>query len=622
MMENKKEKNKKVVCNGVEYYKILENFNGRKREYKSFVFEVGKFVNKYCLIFAGWENKHIKFLCEQKTLELASEVDRDLVIDASQIKNILIKEDMIKTEQKIDKAIEEEEDSYQMLAAETYIKKYPLFYDKARLWWEWNADSFCWENVDEVTVLNNYRKRTGTNKMHKSRIQSEIIKSLQLIGREFMPKEPKAKYIQFKDKVINIEDGQIYPIDTRFFFTNPIPWEIGTSDETPTMDKLFTEWVGEKHVQTLYEILAYCCLRKYPIQLLFCFVGSGRNGKTQYQMILTKFLGMRNICSTELDTLLTRTFESFKLYKKLACSMGETNFGILKNTSILKKLTGGDVIGFEKKQADPFDGYNYAKILINSNNMPSSQDTSDGYYRRWLILDFPHEFPEGKDIVETIPEQEYSNLCRKVLNILPILLARGKFTGQGSIEERKQKYIEVSNPLPLFIREFCKIEPELSVRDTELYSAYSWYLSQNKRRIVSRKEFYDCLSGEGFERRHTSKTSDRLDSFGDKVKEYGFFIDGLGLISDWKKSAKSAHSALFLHSSTQNNILNKKKEKENCIDELENTALPALLALFEVVDITHLPCHMCGGLGSWTLRHRKSGAVFCDVCAECVVGRG
>jgi len=81
-------------------------------------------------------------------------------------------------------------------------------------------------------------------------------------------------------------------------------------------------------------------------------------------------------------------------------------------------LTGGDKIGFEKKNKDPFDDYNYAKMIIASNSLPISQDTSDGFYRRWLIVDFPNEFEEGIDILGTIPEQEYNNLALKITKIV------------------------------------------------------------------------------------------------------------------------------------------------------------------------------------------------------------
>ncbi len=42
--------------------------------------------------------------------------------------------------------------------------------------------------------------------------------------------------------------------------------------ETPTIDKIFEEWVGEEYVKTLYQIIAYCLLPDYPMNRLFCFI--------------------------------------------------------------------------------------------------------------------------------------------------------------------------------------------------------------------------------------------------------------------------------------------------------------------------------------------------------------
>ena len=205
--------------------------------------------------------------------------------------------------------------------------------------------------------------------------------------------------------------------------------------------------------------------------MIICLIGCGRNGKSKFLGLINNFIGKGNICSTELDTLLDSRFESFKLFKKLVCTMGETNFGVISKTSLLKKLTGQDLIGFEYKHKKPFDDYNYAKILISSNSLPPSEDTSEGFYRRWLILDFPNIFPEGKDILNNIPEEEYNNLAKKVTKILPELLNNSKFTNQGTIEERAKRYILASNPLSFFINLFFKKDYGSYLRYSELYMA-------------------------------------------------------------------------------------------------------------------------------------------------------
>jgi len=263
---------------------------------------------------------------------------------------------------------------------ELFWKRKPFFYDDANMFWVWNIMDKRYEMADDITMMLLIDSSLGLDgQTVNTRIKSNYMESFKRVGRIHKPKPAPKKWIQFKDQAFSLESSEIYYILPNYFFTNPIPWELGKSEDTPMMDKLITEWVGEDYKETAYEIIAYCCINDYPIHLIFCLVGCGRNGKSKFLGLISKFIGKENICSTELDILLDSRFESFKLYKKLACIMGETNFGVLNKTSLLKKLTGQDLIGFEFKNKKPFDDYNYAKIMISSNSLPTSEDTSEGF---------------------------------------------------------------------------------------------------------------------------------------------------------------------------------------------------------------------------------------------------
>lgn len=407
----------------------------------------------------------------------------------------------------------------------------PFFYDKNCIFWFWNWEENRYKIVDDTDVMIKLDNILGLEgQTVGTKTKANYLEAFKRVGRSRIPKESKKKWIQFKDKAFSIYSGKIHKVTPDYFFTNPIPQELGDLPDTPVMDKLFEEWVGTKYMDTLYEIIAYCCYTSYPIQLLFCLYGSGRNGKSKYMELLRRFIGQENVTSTELDTLLNSRFETFKLYKKLVCSLGETNFGVISKTSMLKKLVGGDVIGYEMKNKNPFDDVNYAKIIIGSNSLPSSNDTSEGFYRRWLIIDFPNEFPDvGKDILETVPEQEYSNLAKKITLILPKLLKRGTFLNQGDIEERKTKYIMSSNPISMFIKKCCFMGYEEFVSYNELYTAYIAYLKKFKKRRIKTTEFKTALEDEGYYVEHTSKKID------DDAWKNGRWVIGLGLYVDWKK---------------------------------------------------------------------------------------
>jgi len=286
------------------------------------------------------------------------------------------------------------------------------------------------------------------------------------------------------------------------------------------MDRIFEEWVGKDYVKTLYEIIAYCLIPSYPLNRLFCFIGGGMNGKSCFLNLLQKFIGADNCCSTELDVLMNSRFEITRLHKKLVCVMGETNFNELSRTSMLKKLTGGDLIGFEYKNKPHFHDYNSAKILIATNSLPTTTDKTLGFYRRWLIIDFPNQFSEKKDILKDIPEEEYEALALKSIKILNDLLQKREFHNEGSPEERRLKFEAKSDFLQKFIDDF-------------IINDYSGYITK----ADFRKKFADwCL-----EKRHRHMAENTLSR---KLKEKGFEMGKKSF--DWLNDGKGGRLPCYL----------------------------------------------------------------------------
>ena len=372
----------------------------------------------------------------------------------------------------------------------------------------WNPEQYKYKICDDIDLriaLENMFNMKGLTIENK--VKSVYLDSFKSIGREHLPKNPSAKWIQFKDKVFNLETRKMFSVKSDYFFTNPVPWELGETVKTPVMDKLFVEWVGEDKVKMLYELIAYCLYRDYPLHFIFCCIGVGRNGKSKFLQLLSKFVGYVNCTSTELDLLVSSRFEPAKLHKKLVCLMGETNAGNMSKTSMLKKLTGQDMIGFERKNKTPYDDINYAKIVVATNGLPVSEDISEGFYRRWIIIDFPNKFSDTEgDILRTVPEVEYNNLARKCVDILPDLLERGYFDGQESVEERIRKYQLASNPLPEFIKKYCVEDNSMEgmVFYKTFYMSYLEYLKKINKRFVTKREFSTLLNLEGYD---TMKTT-------------------------------------------------------------------------------------------------------------------
>lgn len=371
--------------------------------------------------------------------------------------------------------------------AEMFYEKQPVYFDEAGLWWIWNNARKCWEITDEVTITNFLYLSIGYDTIN-SKERGEILQALKQVGRMYKPKDLPKTWIQFKDKIFDIKTGEEREATSEYFTLNPIAYPLHEERfiETPTMDKIFEEWVGKDHVKTLYQIISYCLVPDYPIHRLFCFIGAGLNGKSCFLRLVEKFIGENNCCSTELDSLINSRFEVTRLHKKLVCIMGETNFNELSKTSILKKLTGQDTIGFEYKNKNPFSEKNYAKIMISTNNLPETTDKTIGFYRRWTIIDFNNKFSEQVDILESIPEEEYKALAVKcAVMVLPELLKDRKFHLEGSIEDRQKNYEEKSNPFDKFFLEEVEEAPNSDIPKWEFEKRINEWCAEHKFRQLS-----------------------------------------------------------------------------------------------------------------------------------------
>ncbi|MFA6023107.1 MAG: phage/plasmid primase, P4 family [Candidatus Pacearchaeota archaeon] len=408
---------------------------------------------------------------------------------------------------------------YQLMA-KIFLMDQPYFYDKHHLWWFWNHANFKWEIVDDVDVMNEIDRGLKWSGTIDSKIKGKILEALKRVGRLNTPKEPKKVWVQFYDTIVDIENGNYFPATPEYFITNPLPWQIGESEETPNLDRIFEEWVGKEYVTTLKEIMAYCTLTYIPIHRIFCLIGSGLNGKGSYLRLIEKFVGEENATSTTIERLTKGQFETSKLYKKLVAIIGEIDKSIFSRTALLKALSGDDLLPIEFKGKDSWNAHLYATPIIATNALPESTDNSKGFYRRWTIVDFPNQFNEKKDIIKDVPEQEFSNFCKQIPKILRELLQRGEFVNDGSIEQREERYKERSNPISHFIRAKCDIGKEFRVQFGDFYEEYKLFLETNGHKEMSDNMVGRILTNMGYESKVIPiGTSSQRFRIGIKLKE-------------------------------------------------------------------------------------------------------
>ena len=247
------------------------------------------------------------------------------------------------------------------------------------------------------------------------------------------------------------------------------------------------------------QIIAYVCSSEQFLQRMISLCGGGMNGKGTYMKLLTKFIGIENCCSSDLRILATSNFEASALYKKLLCEMGEVDASDLKNTNTIKKLSGENEMRYEFKGKGSFSDTSPTTCIISTNSMPTTPDKSLGFYRRWLIVDFPHQFSIKRDLIGQIPNEEFENLGRCVLELLKEMYKESQFENEGSMVERQERYEERSNPIMRFIETECEEDFGQKIELKKFCGLFNEYLKVRHLRIMSPIQIGKILRNEGFE---------------------------------------------------------------------------------------------------------------------------
>ena len=163
---------------------------------------------------------------------------------------------------------------------------------------------------------------------------------------------------------------------------------------------------------------------------------------------ITNFIGEKNCANIFLQDLEEDRFIAAKLREKLVNLAADLPYKALKSNSILKSIVGGDCITVQKKFVSAFEIKPYSKMIFSCNRMPEVYDLSDGFFRKWIIIDFPWKITA--DMMVGNKEEEFkdekSGILNWALDGLDILEIQQEFW-EDSPEKVRQRW--QNNPLSL-----------------------------------------------------------------------------------------------------------------------------------------------------------------------------
>jgi P4 family phage/plasmid primase-like protien len=315
--------------------------------------------------------------------------------------------------------------------------------------------------------------------------------------------EPSIEYIVLLNGTLDLETMTLGRHSYLYNQKARIPVIYDAEKDCPEI-KQFLDEICPDEVETLQEWFGYHLLKDYRYQKAFIFTGKGANGKSTLFDLVTRWIGPENISNQSLYDLTANRFSVAELYGKLANISPDVGADELKRTGTFKALTGGDWIKAERKNRDPFSYKNYAKLNFACNQLPTSPDNSDAFFRRFMVFEFNNVFNEENadpNILEklTTPD-ELSGLLNWSLEGLQRLMQRGHFKVTKTTEQMRRYYQELASPELAFYNNCIEDNGDGLVTKEQLYFAYSsfcqlkGFVAQAKNKYVTALNQHVILS--------------------------------------------------------------------------------------------------------------------------------
>ncbi|MGH7774434.1 MAG: phage/plasmid primase, P4 family [Candidatus Binatia bacterium] len=307
------------------------------------------------------------------------------------------------------------------------------------------------------------------------------------------------QYLNLPNGLLDWRIGKLQPHSPEINSVIRIPVKWNPQADCPAIKKWMRQVFPEDSFKFAMEIIGYTLFYGNPFQLAFMLHGKGGNGKGTFLSILEALVGQDNHVSVSPQKVEGR-FQELTLYGKLANLAGDVDPKMFKSTEKFKKMTGGDTLTAERKYVQGQHNFRVRATMIASfNKLPQSEDTTEGFFRRWLVLPFSAKFSDEKgnrkkDVINELTTQaELEGLLRYAVRGLRRLMERQKFEIPQSVKKATRHYKMIADPLSSFIMDCTVREQNAFTKRTELYMVYKMWAETNGYGRLSAGRLYEKL---------------------------------------------------------------------------------------------------------------------------------
>ena len=308
---------------------------------------------------------------------------------------------------------------------------------------------------------------------------------------------PPIDVLNVRNGLLRVKDRVLMPHSPRHLSASQLPVLFDANAICEAIDTFIEQVFPSDTIPLAYEIAGWLMLPITSIQKAILLNGGGGNGKSTWLDLLCEFLGKSNYCSLALHKLESDRFAASRLIGKLANICADLPTDHLAGTSIFKAITGGDQLQAEYKFRDSFDFQPFARLVFSSNSLPQSNDASQGFFDRWVVVPFDRSFrgtsieiPRSELHAKLTSQGELSGLLNKALDALETVKNRNwRLHSSETLSNAHREFHSITDPLGVWLDQFTVDDADLVTPRAVLRGAYGAVCERKGRLAPTETEF-------------------------------------------------------------------------------------------------------------------------------------
>lgn len=370
----------------------------------------------------------------------------------------------------------------------------------------WQAD---WDDLNIIHWLSTDNKYIPS-KLNEPFRKRKVVQQL----KDYCPKKEQEelnvnminntpiRVVNFKNGIYDVEKEELVENHDDYknlYLTKQINWDYKKPD-IALQDTVFYRFLiglmqNKENVQAFMEYVGYSMVNTTNFQQMLVLKGNGGIGKSTILDLITDVFNAKNVSNVSLEALANDKWSTYCLLDKYVNICGDISGEALKDTSVLKQITGQDRVRAEQKGKDPIFFDIEAKLIFSCNRVPYNKDEqTNAFYRRLIII--PCVKSQHIDDLKTKLKAETEIFIYYCLQAYLQIKNNKTVTMSTDCQAEVDKIWEESDTVKAFTNTYISINMGQHIRLKTLYLHYKGFCDEEERQneTKSLKAFKNILT--------------------------------------------------------------------------------------------------------------------------------